>query len=92
MSSGRALPVSWAQARAKLRPGFGALVPIHEKRGIAAVCPCAEETIPLELTHLFFAHLSESLVTFWTQKPMTCAGYETKLEYSVKSKQQSLKP
>lgn len=92
MSSGRALPVPWAQARAKLRPGFGALMPIHEKRGMAAVCPCTEETIPLELIHLFFAHFSESLVTFWTQKPMTRAGCETKLEYSVKSKKQSLKP
>lgn len=29
---------------------------------------------------LFFACLVESLITFWTQKPMTHADYKTRLE------------
>lgn len=58
---------------------------------MATVCPCiaskapahlgwaagrGEETIPLGLARFFIARLSESLVTFWTQTPVTHTAYK----------------
>lgn len=73
---------------------------------MAIVCPCiaskapahlgwaggrGEDTIPLGLTRFFTARLFESLVTFWTQTPVTHAACKTGLECSPESKTLSLK-